>query len=1111
MNNSAIYSKTGKGVQEASGKTSHLSRADRAVLSAIDGKTTVGELHKKFEKTPENKFQQLVEQLEKEGFLRQLAGGQASSAAPAGAKPQAGAAASDVDELDFTQVISKSRSAPPAALPPKPQVDLAAQARGEAERRAKEEAFSFKARQEAEAKAKAEASVRAAAEARARAEAEAKAKGVAEARIKAEAEARARALAGAKAKLEAEALAKAEAEAKAKLDAEAKAKAEAEARAKLEAEAKARAEAEAKATAEAEAKARVEAQVRARAAAEARAKIEAETRAKIEVEARARIEAETRAKVEAELKDKLDAERRARAQAEQRAAEERRAREEAEQKAREEAERKAHEEAERRAREEAERKARDEAERKAREEAERKAREEAERKAREEAERKAREEAERKAREEAERKAREEAERKAREEAERKAREEAERKAREEAERKAREEAERKAREEAERKARDEAERKVREEAERKARDEAERKARDEAERKAREEAERRAREEAERGAREEAEQKSRQEAERKGREETERKVREEAERKAREADERARAEAAVSGAASVAKPSSDDLLGDIDSFSQREEEEQKAQEEANRRAAEDSQRRAREQVERVAREAEETGRRLAGERRAKEEAEQRAKEEAERAAREEQERAQREQREAEERKRRAREALAAKATPTPADDDIVVSDDELDMDDVVSDQKALGKAQPKAPREPSPVAAAREEFVAAAEVPPAGRARSGRTWGKPLALGLFAMLVVAMGVLHVMPLSPAEYEKLASDAVGQPVKIGSARLSAITGIQLKFERVTIGEDVRIGLVRTHPEIGSLFSAKKAFSRIDLEEVAAPQRVLAALFGSLDSEDLKVARIGLKAAKLDGGILLPPLDADFVLGDDGALKSGVIRGPDSLVVRLAASGKEVNLEGAARSFAPPFAPQLNLSDFGMKGVVTRQAVTLSEWSGNTLEGNLSGTARIRWGSGWSVDGEVRTRGINVAVFAPALVSEGKVEGRANYAMSGAEPAKLTNALRMEGSFTVAKGVLGSFDLSRAIQTAGNQPQGRTLFSEMTGQGIYDKGAITLRNVNVNAGALNAAASVDIAPSGTLSGRVVSEIKTAAQTQRATLNLTGTIKEPLVRK
>ena len=50
MNPTAIYSKTGKGVQESSGKTSLLSRADRAVLTQIDGKTTFADLQIKFYK-----------------------------------------------------------------------------------------------------------------------------------------------------------------------------------------------------------------------------------------------------------------------------------------------------------------------------------------------------------------------------------------------------------------------------------------------------------------------------------------------------------------------------------------------------------------------------------------------------------------------------------------------------------------------------------------------------------------------------------------------------------------------------------------------------------------------------------------------------------------------------------------------------------------------------------------------------------------------------------------------------------------------------------------------------------------------------------------------------
>ena len=95
-------------------------------------------------------------------------------------------------------------------------------------------------------------------------------------------------------------------------------------------------------------------------------------------------------------------------------------------------------------------------------------------------------------------------------------------------------------------------------------------------------------------------------------------------------------------------------------------------------------------------------------------------------------------------------------------------------------------------------------------------------------------------------------------------------------------------------------------------------------------------------------------------------------------------------------------------------------------------------------------------------------------------------------------------------MLGSFDLSRAIQTGGKAAQGRTQFSEMNGQVSYDRGEVELRNVTIGAGALNAGASAVISPKGALSGRIVADVRTASQTLRATLLLGGTVKEPQVR-
>src|SRR3954471_13363951 len=132
MNGSSVYSKTGKGMLEASGKSSILSRADRAVLAKVDGKSSVTEINKHFEKIEETKFQALLQQFEKDGFVREVASSAppATTAAGRGAAspaPAQGAAADPDEDLDFTALAAaaKKSAAPAAAKRP---VDLAAQA-----------------------------------------------------------------------------------------------------------------------------------------------------------------------------------------------------------------------------------------------------------------------------------------------------------------------------------------------------------------------------------------------------------------------------------------------------------------------------------------------------------------------------------------------------------------------------------------------------------------------------------------------------------------------------------------------------------------------------------------------------------------------------------------------------------------------------------------------------------------------------------------------------------------------------------------------------------------------------------------------------------------------
>jgi hypothetical protein len=442
---------------------------------------------------------------------------------------------------------------------------------------------------------------------------------------------------------------------------------------------------------------------------------------------------------------------------------------------------------------------------------------------------------------------------------------------------------------------------------------------------------------------------------------------------------------------------------------------------------------------------------------------------------------------------------IAAKGA---ADDDISLSDADLDMDDVKREQQVLASAAKAKPREEEPV------YVE----PPQIANRKRVKWGKPVAMTLIVLVLAGIGVAHVVPLSTADYERAASEALGRPVKIGSAKLWLFTGLQVRMQNITVG-DAKIASATGYPTFGSLSDQKKVFSRIDLNGVSMPQEAIGeALFAQVKPGNFQVARIVASKVELAGALPLPKdITADMALDPaTGAVRSATVRGADGLAAKLTAKDSAYDFEASAASLTVPVAPELTLNNFGMKGSATRQGLGIAEWDGQTLGGSLSGTANVRWDRGWSVDGVITARGINAAVLAPALVSEGKGEGTAKFTMSSPDPAKLVSSGRFDGTFSITRGALGSFDLSRVLQTGGREAAGRTPFNDMNGRATYDKGAVVLRDVTLSAGALNAGASVDIAQSGALSGRIIADVRTASTTLRATLNLAGTVKEPRVR-
>src|SRR5438309_5848363 len=199
---------------------------------------------------------------------------------------------------------------------------------------------------------------------------------------------------------------------------------------------------------------------------------------------------------------------------------------------------------------------------------------------------------------------------------------------------------------------------------------------------------------------------------------------------------------------------------------------------------------------------------------------------------------------------------------------------------------------------------------------------RHEKNWGKPVTITLLVILGAALGALHVIPISTADYEKAAREALGQPVTLASGRISLLRGVHYVFKDASIGERVRIAEVRAFPALDALFDEKKIFKRIELEGATLPQDVLGeALFAKANGENFTLGRVVATQLKFEGPLPLPPLDVDVALDAAGALRVASLAGPENLVANLSSRGSELEFEMSATSFALPIAPELSLEHF----------------------------------------------------------------------------------------------------------------------------------------------------------------------------------------------
>lgn len=406
--------------------------------------------------------------------------------------------------------------------------------------------------------------------------------------------------------------------------------------------------------------------------------------------------------------------------------------------------------------------------------------------------------------------------------------------------------------------------------------------------------------------------------------------------------------------------------------------------------------------------------------------------------------------------------------------------------------------------------AATRSAEAAAAEEARPEVYRTPVNWGKPVAIGFALFLIAGLVLVHFVPFDRfiPQFEKQASAHLRQPVKIKALHLALVPRVHWRLDGVSVGSQLTVASIDAFPELANMFGDTKVFKSLALESAELSEDGLfALLFGKPQGRDFKVASVSVKNGRLKSKtMILPPLDAKIAIGEDGAWQKIALETADHKTnLALEPKGSGAQLEIATNAFSMPFGPAFLLEDFSATGVLGRDELRLSEFKGAGYGGFLSGNASLKWSAGWSLDGELGFRAIDPGRIAPALLAEGKLEGKSAYSMRAKSYDELFAAPRMEGSFLVQKGTLLGVDLTRLLQ--GDSGGGKTVFAELAGNFAYEGGRTQLRQVHLRAGPLAAGGNADVDAGKNISGRFAVEVKSPVAQARADFAVSGTLKEP----
>jgi len=414
---------------------------------------------------------------------------------------------------------------------------------------------------------------------------------------------------------------------------------------------------------------------------------------------------------------------------------------------------------------------------------------------------------------------------------------------------------------------------------------------------------------------------------------------------------------------------------------------------------------------------------------------------------------------------------------------------------------------------------------VFAGRVSGADRKGPPSSLAKRLAVGSFVLVMLVIGVFFLYPYSRhlPQMEQLASELLGQPVRIASVSPSIFPEPSIALEGLRVGEggQLDVATVKLIPRVLTLLSERTVMREVRIERAGLNIAFLPELSKRHDinwaSRWLKVERISVIDSSLlllDGSI--GKLNGTLDINEDGALTRLSLASTDGgLKLQGSIESGVWNVALTALGWRTPGQPSLLLDVLEATGTLNSQRLQFDKLDVKLYGGYAVGSLSVGLVSPASVEGEMTTSRLAVAdllkVFAPTLRLTGDLSAAISIRGEGETLEGLQRTLRASGKLGVQRGQIERVDLVQAVRIprADGVRGGSTRFDDLEGDVVADASGLSLTGATMTSGLVGAVGDIRLAD-GLINGRLDVSLRGSATTVRAPVSIEGKYADPVVR-